>query len=173
MESSKDIGNVKSDYVASLSEQGLEQLLQNLVRKYYKAFIDGDAAKMESTIEFINDIELIVEDNQFAFDEFVNYCMLCNANFIIKTLFKHDIDLKPYINMNIKRNDAIKMFGKAFERNKYAFIHGVDRINIKNLYDLCKDDPTINDEIMAIADALHESFIDKEKHKNEIGGADE
>lgn len=170
MESSKDINNVKADYIANLSEQGLEQLLNNLIRKYYKAFMDGDVAKMESTMEFIQDIDLIVEDNQFAFDEFINYCMLINANFIIKTLFKHDIELKPYIDLNIKRNDAIKTFGESFKRNKYAFIDGVDRINIRNLYDLCKDDQTINADIMVIVDALHDSFINKEKYKDEITG---
>lgn len=173
MESSKNIANVKAEYVASLSEQGLEHLLQNLVRKYYQAFIDGDVAKMESTMDFIKDIELIVEDKQFAFDEFLNYCMLCNANFIIKTLFKHDIELKPYFDASISKKNAWSNLVSAFNCGKYSHIDGVDRINIKNLHDLCKDDPTINAEILAIANALHDSFIEKEKHKNEIGGADE
>ena len=173
MESSKNIGNVKADYVASLSEKGLEQLLQNLVRKYYQAFMDNDVGKMQSTMEFIKDIELIVEDNQYSFDEFLNYCMLCNANFIIKTLFKYDIDLKPYCDASISAKNSFDNLINAFRNSKSSFINGVDRINIRNLYDLCKDDPTINDEIMAIVDALNDSFIDKEKYQNGVGGADE
>ena len=174
MESSKNIGKIKYEHIINLSEQGLEQLLHNLVRKYYQAFIDGDVAKMESTMEFINDIKFIVEDKQFAFDEFVNYCMLCNANFIIKTLFKHDFELKPYIDVEIKSFGGIlDRFANAYETNCYLFISGADRINIRNLYDLCKDDPTINGEIMAIVDALHESFVDKEKYQNVVDGADE
>ena len=174
MESSKQIGNVKADYVASLSEQGLEQLLQNLARKYYQAFVDGDAAKMESTMDFIKDIELIVDNNGYAFDGFINYCMLCNANFIIKTLFKHDIELNPYCDVSISTKNVWSEFVDAFNSGKYSHINGADRINIRNLYQMCKDDPTINAEIMAIVDALHESFIDKEKYKDEfVGGADE
>ena len=172
MESSRNVSKIKYEHITNLSEQGLEQLLQSLARKYYQAFIDGDVAKFKSTIDFINEIELIVEDERFAFDSFVNYCMLCNANFIIKTIYKNGLDLKPYNDASIKTNTGVDNLVKSFNNSKYSFIHGVDRINIKNLHQMCKEDPTINAEIMAIVDALHESFVDKEKHKDEkIGGA--
>lgn len=165
-----NIDNVKLDYIGTLSESGLEQLLQKLVRKYYQAFIDGDKSKMESTMDFINDVSLIVEDNHIVIDEYVNYCMLCNADFIIQTLFKNGLELKPFHDLNIVQYDGFENLANAFKRNKYAFINGADRINIKDLHQMCKDDPTINAEIMAIVDALHESFIDKEKYQNEING---
>ena len=168
-----NLDEVKLEYIETLSDNGLEQLIDGLSKRYYQAFIDGDVDRMNSTLSFIEDIDLIVEDKQYDFNCFVNYCMLCNANFIIKTIYKKDIELNPFYNPGMKKNDAIKMFGKAFERNKYAFIGGADRIHIKNLHQMCKEDPTINAEIMAIVDALHESFIDKEKHKNEIGGAND
>lgn len=173
VESLNKVDNLKLEYIASLSENGLEQLLDGLVKKYYKAYVDGDVAKMESTMEFINDIKFMVEDKQFAFDEFINYCMLCNANFIIKTLFKHDIELKPYADVKIKSFGGIlDRFANAYETNCYLFISGTDRINIRNLYDLCVADETLDGEIMAIVDALHESFVDKEKYKDElVGGA--
>ena len=95
-----NIDNMKLDYIGTLSESGLEQLLQKLVRKYYQAFIDGDKSKMESTMDFINDVSLIVEDNHIVIDEYVNYCMLCNADFIIQTLFKNGLELKPFHDLN-------------------------------------------------------------------------
>lgn len=168
-----NIDNVKLDYIGTLSETGLEQLLDGLIKKYYQAYVDGDAEKMELTLSFIEDIDLILEDKLYSFDSFVNYCMLCNANIIIKTLFKNDIDLKPYHDASISKENAFDNLIKAFNNSKYSFIHGVDRINIKNLHQMCKEDPTINAEIMAIVDALHDSFIDKEKYKDEINGGAE
>ena len=168
MESSKNVGKIKYDYIANLSEQGLEQLLQSLARKYYQAYVDGDIAKMESTMDFIKDIELIVEDKQFAFDEFLNYCMLCNANFIIKTLFKHDIELKPYFDASVGKKNAWSNLVSAFNCGKYSHIDGVDRINVRKLYALCNADETIDAEIMDIVTALYDSFVDKERYKDEV-----
>lgn len=165
----KNIDNIKFDYIDNLSEQGLEQLLQNLSRKYYIAYVGGDVAKMESIMEFIKEIEFAIDNITFDFNGFVNYCMLCNANFIIQTLVKHDIELNPYANVPIKSNGGLGAFGKAFERNKYAFIGSEDRINIKKLYGLCNADDSIDADIIAVVDALYCSFIDKEKH-NDVGG---
>ena len=133
-----NIDNVKLDYIGTLSETGLEQLLDGLIKKYYQAYVDGDAEKMELTLSFIE-----------------------------------DIDLKPYHDASISKENAFDNLIKAFNNSKYSFIHGVDRINIKNLHQMCKEDPTINTEIMAIVDALHDSFIDKEKYKDEINGGAE
>lgn len=160
----KNIDNIKFDYIDNLSEQGLEQLLQNLSRKYYIAYVGGDVAKMDSIMEFIKEIEFAIDNITFDFNGFVNYCMLCNANFIIQTLVKHDIELNPYASVSIRSNGGLDAFGKAFERNKYAFITANDRINIKKLYELCNDDDSISAEIMELVDALYSSFIEKEKH---------
>lgn len=162
----KNIDNIKFDYIENLSEQGLEQLLANLTKKYYIACVGGDDAKMNSTIEFIKEIDFAVNNVTLNFDGFVNYCMLCNANFIIKTLIKKDIELNPYANVSIRSNGGLDAFGKAFERNKYAFITANDRINIKKLYELCNADESIDADIIAIVNALYCSFIDKEKHKD-------
>ena len=170
MESLKNIENIKYEYVEQLSENGLAQLLDSLTKKYYQAFLDGDADKMNSTIDFIKDVELIVEDKLFEFGDYVNYLMLCNAFAIISIVFKNGLDLKPYMDATLDKNDNIKSFAKSFERNRYAFITGNDRINIKNLYGMCKADESLNDGIMDIVETLYCSFIDKEI---ECGGADE
>lgn len=158
-----NVENIKFDYIENLSDQGLEQLLQNLSRKYYFAYVGGDVAKMDSIMAFIKEIDFAVDNVQFSFDSFVNYSMLCNANIIIKTLVKHDVELNPYANVSIRNNNGLSAFGKAFERNKYAYIGNDDRINIKKLYELCNVDNTIDDDIIAIVNALYCSFIDKEK----------
>ena len=162
----KNIDNVKFDYIENLSEQGLEQLLGNLTKKYYLACVNGDVAKMDSTMEFIKEIDFTVDNASFNFDGFVNYCMLCNANLIIQTLVKHDVELNPYANLSIRSNGGLDAFGKAFERNKYAYINSDDRINLKKLYGLCNADESIDADIVAIVDALYCSFIDKEKHED-------
>ena len=164
----KNIDNIKFDYIENLSEQGLEQLLQNLSKKYYIAYVGGDFAKMESIMEFIKEIDFTVDHGQYSIDNFINYCMLCNANFIIQTLVKHDIELNPYADLSIRTNGTLDAFGKQFERNKYAFINSDDRINMKKLYGLCNADDSIDADILAVVDALYCSFIDKEKHKDEV-----
>lgn len=170
MESLKNIDNIKYEYVEQLSENGLAQLLDNLTKKYYQAYVDGDADKMNSTIDFINDIELIVEDKLFEFGDYMNYLMLTNAISIISIVFKNGLELKPYIDATLDKNDSVKSFAKSFERNRYAFITGNDRINIKNLYEVCKADESLDSGIMDIVEKLYCSFIDKEI---ECGGADE
>ena len=163
-----NVDNIKYNYIENLSEQGLEQLLQNLSRKYYIAYVGGDVAKMESIMEFINEIDFAVDNVLFNFDSFVNYTLLCNANLIIQTLVKHGIEIVPYASVSIRNHDGLSAFTKAFERNKYAFITNDDRINIKKLYELCNADESIDADIIAIVDALYCSFVDKEKHNGEI-----
>lgn len=162
----KNIENIKFDYIENLSEQGLEQLLQNLSRKYYIAYIGGDVAKMESIMEFIKEIDFTIDNASLDFDGFVNYCMLCNANFFIQKLVKHDVELNPYVNLSIRSNSGLDAFGKAFERNRYAYINSDDRMNMKKLYRLCNADESIDADILAVVDALYCSFIDKEKHED-------
>jgi len=169
MDSLKNVSDTKHDYIANLSEQGLEQLLQGLSRKYYQAYVNGDVDRVQSTLSFIKDVEMIVEDKQIAFDVFVNYCMLCNANFIIKTLFKNDIELKPYGDLSLRTNTAVDNLTSAFKRNKYAFIDGSDRINIKNLYGMCVADESLDGDIMELVETIYNSFIDKENYRNDVG----
>lgn len=170
VDSLNKVDNLKMEYIASLSENGLELLLDSLTKKYYKAYVDGDADKMQSAMAFIKDIEMIVEDKLYSFDVFVNYCMLCNANIIIKAFCKSDVELLPYGVASINPQNSFDNLISAFNNSKYAYIHGVDRINIRKLYDLCVADETLDGEIMAIVGALHDSFIDKEKYKDEING---
>jgi len=173
MESLKKIDNLKMEYVQSLSEKGLEQLLDGLTKKYYQAFVDGNVDKMNSTLSFISDVEMIVEDELYSFDSYVNYCMLCNANIIIKALCNNGIDLKTYSDASIRTNTGVDNLVKAFNSGKYSHINGVDRMNIRNLYDLCVADETLDEDIMAIVTALNDSFIDKEKYKDNGVGVDE
>ena len=173
VESLKKIEEMKLQYVESLSEKGLEQLLDGLTKKYYQAFIDGDVDKMKSTLSFIKDVEMIVEDELYSFDCYVNYCMLVNANIIIKALCKSDVELSTYGDASIRTNTGVDNLVKAFNSGKYSHINGVDRMNIKKLYELCVADETLDEDIMELANALNDSFIDKEKY-NETGvGVDE
>lgn len=170
VESSIKIDNVKMEYVASLSENGLATLLDGLTKKYYQAYVDGNVDKMKSTLSFISDVEMIVEDKQYDFNGFINYCMLCNANIIIQALCNNGIDLKPYNNASIRTNGNVDNLINAFHNSKYAFINGVDRMNIAKLYDLCVADESLDGEIMEIVTALNDSFIDKEKYKDKTNG---
>lgn len=172
VESLNKVDNLKMEYVATLSENGLEQLLDGLTKKYYQAYVVGDVDKMKSTLAFIKDVEMMVEDELYAFDSFVNYCMLCNANIIIKALCKSDVELKPYGDASIRTNTGVDNLVKAFNSGKYSHINGADRMNIRNLYALCVADESIDEDIMELVNALNDSFIDKEKYKDElVGGA--
>ena len=66
VESLNKVDNLKMEYVATLSENGLEQLLDGLTKKYYQAYVVGDVDKMKSTLAFIKDVEMMVEDELYA-----------------------------------------------------------------------------------------------------------
>ena len=158
MESLKKVNDAKLDYIESLSETGLEQLLNTLIKKYYQAYLDNDVDKLQSTLSFIEDIELIVEDKGFDFGNYINYCLLCNAIFIIKTIFKQNVELKPYYDATIKKQSALDGLTNAFHSNKRSFVNGADKVRIKDLHEMCKHDPTINEDIMQLVDAIYDSF---------------
>lgn len=74
-----NLDEVKLEYIETLSDNGLEQLIDGLSKRYYQAFIDGDVDRMNSTLSFIEDIDLIDENSANA--DVMELCMLIDVDF--------------------------------------------------------------------------------------------
>ena len=97
MESLKNINQEKLEIISKFNEKELMLLINNLSKKYYSHYVDGDIDKCKSTIAFIEDVVFMFEDDMKFIYEFVNYSLLKHANIVIKTLYRNnDYDLECY-----------------------------------------------------------------------------
>ena len=158
VESFNKINQDKLDVVADLSIDGVMNLIDNMVKKYYLAYVDNDVDKCKSALTFIHDVVYMFEDDVDLLEQYVNYSMLNNANFIVATLFEREMELNPFVEVEVQSSDGFNGLAHAIRSSLNMKIDKVDKVNIMNLHQMCKDDPTINAEIVEIVDALYDSF---------------
>lgn len=162
VESLNRINQDKLEVIANLSINGVMNLIDNVVKKYYLAYVDNDIAKCKSTLMFINDVVYMFEDDVDLLEQYVNYCMLKNANSIVATLFERDVKLNPFVEVDVASTGAFKNLSQSIRDSLKVKIDKVDKLNIKNLHDLCSSDETVNAEIVELVDALYYSFNKKD-----------
>ena len=162
VESLNKINQDKLEIIANLSIDGVMNLIDNMVKKYYLAYVGNDADKCKSTLTFIHDIVYMFEDDVDLLEQYVNYSMLNNANFIVATLFERDMELNPFVEVEVQSSDGFNGLANAIKNSLNMKIDNIDKVNIKNLHQMCKDDPTMNAEIMELVDALYSSFNKKD-----------
>ena len=162
VESLNKINQDKLEIIANLSITGVMNLIDNMVKKYYLAYVDNDADKCKSTFAFIHDVVYMFEDDVDLLEQYVNYSMLNNANFIVATLFERDMELNPFVEVEVQSSDGFNGLANAIKNSLNLKIDNIDKVNIKNLHQMCNDDPTINAEIMELVDALYSSFNKKD-----------
>lgn len=162
VESLNRINQDKLEVIANLSINGVMNLIDNVVKKYYLAYVDNDIAKCKSTLMFINDVVYMFEDDVDLLEQYVNYSMLKNANSIVATLFERDVKLNPFVEVDVASTGAFKNLSQSIRDSLKVKIDKVDKLNIKNLHDLCSSDETVNAEIVELVDALYYSFNKKD-----------
>lgn len=170
MESLKSINQDKLEVIANLSIKGVMNLIDNIVKKYYLAYINNDADKCKSTLSFIHDIVYMFEDDVDLLEQYVNYCMLNNANFIVATLFERDIELNPFVEVEVQSNDGFNGLKHAIRDSLNMKIDNVDKVNIKYLHDRCVVGGTIDEDILDSVTALYDSFNSKSDASDNVGG---
>ena len=161
VESLNRINQDKLEVISNLSIDGVMNLIDNMVRKYYLAYVDNDVDKCKSTLKFIHDIVYMFEDDVDLLEQYVNYSMLNNANFIITTLFERDMELNPFVEVNVASTDGFNDLSQSIRNSLKMKIDKVDKLNIKNLHDLCSSDGTVSAEIVELVDELYSSFNKK------------
>lgn len=162
VESLNKINQDKLEIIANLSIDGVMNLIDNMVKKYYLAYVDNNADKCKSTLTFIHDIVYMFEDDVDLLEQYVNYSMLNNANFIVATLFERDMELNPFVEVEVQSSDGFNGLANAIKNSLNVKIDKVDKVNIKNLHDLCASDGTVSAEIVELVDALYSSFNKKD-----------
>lgn len=166
MESYEKLNQQKLEVIAKLSKPGLMQYIDKLSRKYYNAFINGDAESCNATLKDLEDIVYMFDDEMDNLHYYVNYSLLKHANIIIKTLYKTNHELDCFeVDM-----DSINKFGnlsQSIRRSLLLKIENVDKVNIKHLHEMCVVGGTIDENMVEIVNALYYSFNSKD------GDADE
>ena len=92
MVSVDSVAKQSKQLIYELTASELKQLLMDLVKKYYLAYINNDADGMESIKNKINEV-LVVYDDATEIKQYFNYCIGVNTNIIIKSILKKDGEL--------------------------------------------------------------------------------
>ena len=161
MESLKNINQEKLEIISKFNEKELMLLINNLSKKYYSHYVDGDIDKCKSTIAFIEDVVFMFEDDMKFIYEFVNYSLLKHANIVIKTLYRNnDYDLECY-DVDIEKVNPMYSLNASIRNSMKLKIDNVDKVNIKNLHDIVANDESIDDNVVVLVNALYDSFLAK------------
>lgn len=169
VESLKTINQDKLEIIANLSTDGVMNLIDNIVKKYYLAYVENDLDKCNSTLMFIHDVVYMFEDDVDLLEQYVNCSMLKNANIIIGALFERDVDLNPFVEVSVESHDGFNGLAESIRNSLQMKIDKVDKVNIKNLHDMCVVGGTIDEDLVDIVNALYDSFNRK---NNECGDAE-
>ena len=162
MDNFNQIKQDELNVIANLSEDGLMHMLDKLSKKYYKAFMDNDVDKCKSTIAFIHDIVFMFEDDVNYLPQYINSCMLKNANFILKTIYKSDYDLEFYDEVEVESLVGLNSLSSSIRRSLKMKIDKVDKVNLKNLHDMCVVGETVDENMVELVNALYDSFNSKD-----------
>ena len=158
MDNFNQIKQDELNVIANLSEDGLMHMLDKLSKKYYKAFMDNDVDKCKSTIAFIHDIVFMFEDDVNYLPQYINSCMLKNANFILKTIYKSDYDLEFYDEVEVESLVGLNSLSSSIRRSLKMKIDKVDKVNLKNLHDMCVVGEIVDENMVELVNALYDSF---------------
>lgn len=159
-----DIKHIKQEelkIIADFNKDEVMQLIDTLTSKYYLAYLDKDFATCKSYISFIKDIICMFEEDMKYLEQYTNYSMLMTSNLIIKTIFKKDYDLECYDNMEIQSTSGIRNLANVYREAQKRAIDKVDKINIKNLHNICVLGETVDENMVDIVNALYTSFNSK------------
>lgn len=155
-----DLGKLKQEKIElllNLSESEVEGYILHLSQSYYKAILEQDTQSIKSVID---SLKLIVETFEYKspdIEEFVNYCLVKSANAILKKVF--DLNCPLWI-------PCEKSF--AFDTNSLTYSLDASRMkiindaqNIKEMYELVKNDDSIDERIV---DGISNLYIETKKY---------
>ena len=162
MESLKNIDNEKLEIISKWNKNELMVFIDKLTKRYYKAYVDNDVDKCKSTIAFIQDIVFMFEDDMVYLPQYINSCMLKNANFILRTIYKSDYDLEYYDEVEVESLVGLNNLSSSIRRSLKMKIDKVDKVNLKNLHDMCVVGETVDENMVELVNALYDSFNSKD-----------
>lgn len=166
MESLNKLNNEKLDVISKFNEQELMVLIDSLSKKYYSDYIDGNINKCKSTIALMNDVIFMFEDDMKFLHQYINFSFLKHANFIIKTIYKHD-DVFNGFEMDVESINPTYSLSASIRKSFKVKIDKVDKVNIKHLHDLVVNDENMDDNVVELVNALYDSFLAKEDDESD------
>lgn len=190
MESLNKINQEKLQVIANLSEDGVAKLIDRTIKKYFHAYVSGDELKFNKTWNSLKEIIMMFEDDYMTIYEYINYCMCKYSNLIVENTFKRDFELYAPFEIELQNDMNANTFSASIKRSLDLRIGGADKVNLRNLKEVCVVGAIIDEDMVEIVNALCESFKVKEKQKierqqevlrkngrldelNDVGGADE
>ena len=162
----KQIKQKELEIIADSNKEEVMHIIDTLTSKYYLAYMDKDFATCKSYISFIHDIIYMFEEDMQYLEQYTNYSMLQTANLILKTVFQKDYDLECYSDVEVKSTSGLNNLANTIKKSQKMRINNVDKMNIKNLHDICAVDETIDENIVNIVDALYTSFNSKDTNND-------
>ena len=162
----KQIKQKELEIIADSNKEEVMHIIDTLTSKYYLAYMDKDFATCKSYTSFIHDIIYMFEEDMQYLEQYTNYSMLQTANLILKTVFQKDYDLECYSDVEVKSTSGLNNLANTIKKSQKMRINNVDKMNIKNLHDICAVDETIDENIVNIVDALYTSFNSKDTNND-------
>lgn len=155
----------KVEILLDLSDEEIERYILSLSQSYYKAILEKDSQAIASVIE---SLKLIVETYEYKapdIDEFINYCFVKSSNAIFKKVFDLHCTLWIPNEKSFASNTNTLLFSLDASRMKVIN----DAQNIKEMYELVKDDDSIDERIVEGIYKLYietKMYLDYKKDKD-------
>ena len=167
MESLNKLNQEKLQVVANLSEDGVAKLIDGTVKKYFHAYISGDELKFVKSWNALKELIVMFEDDYLTIYDYINYCMCKYSNLIVESVFKSDFELYAPFDVEFKNDIYANTLSASIKRSLDLRIDSVDKVNLRNLKDICVVGATVDEDMVELVNALCESFKIKEKENFE------
>ena len=141
----------KVKILLDLSDDEIERYILSLSQSYYKAILKKDAQSIANIIE---SLKLIIETYEYKahdIDEFINYCFVKSSNAILRKVF--DLDCTLWNPSEKSFSPDTNSLGFSLDASRMKFIN--DAQNIEELYEIMKDDDSIDERIVEGISNLH------------------
>lgn len=168
MDSLKKLNQEKLQVIANLSEDSLAMLIDGTVRKYYLAYVNGDETNFNNAWNSLKEIIFMFQDEFDNIYVYINYCMVKYSNLIVKNSFKRDFELYAPFDVDFSNGSNSWNGLASMIRNTMDLrIDGADKVNLRNLKDMCVVGATVDEDMVELVNALCESFSIKQEQYHE------
>lgn len=167
MDSYKKLNQEKMQLISNLSENGVAKLIDGTVKKYFNAYLNNDENNFNNTWIALKEIIVMFEDDYQTIYDYINYCMCKYAIMIVENTIKRDVELYAPFGVEFGSDMNMNSFSASVKRSLALRVDGTDKLNLRNLKDMCVVGVTVDEDIVELVDALCESFNVKEQQNHE------
>ena len=99
---------------------------------------------------------------------YINYCMILYLNLIVKTTIKRDMELQAPFDVDFTNDsNSWNSLATMIKNSMATRIDSVDKVNLRNLKDMCVAGATVDEDMVELVDALCDSFKIKQEQYHE------